>query len=188
MNNSNTPRTGDNQTVGAKVKEAAGTASEQLKSQAEGVANTVASDAEGYANEAKGAAADEIKGVASALRTAADELRSGSPQERTFSQIADGLADASDAMRGKDLSEMVDSVNGFAKRNPLMFLGSAALIGFAATRFAKASNKDQHATQSGPTNSPTTGRYGTPTAGSPVVTPTGPATPAINTAPTGGQK
>tara|TARA_R110002110_G_scaffold13092_2_gene62735 strand:+ start:1968 stop:2420 length:453 start_codon:yes stop_codon:yes gene_type:complete len=103
------------------------------------VADTVASDAARYADDAKGAAADEVKGVASALRTAADELRSGSPQERTFSQLADGLADASDSMRDKDLGEMVGAVTDFAKRNPFVFLGGAALVGFAATRFAKAS-------------------------------------------------
>tara|TARA_R110002049_G_scaffold10127_3_gene50447 strand:+ start:155417 stop:155932 length:516 start_codon:yes stop_codon:yes gene_type:complete len=105
------------------------------------VADTVASEASNYANQAKDTAADEVKDVASALRAAASDLRRGSPQERTFSQIADGLADASEAVRGKDLSEIMGDLNGFAKRNPLVFLGSAALIGFAATRFAKASGE-----------------------------------------------
>ena len=43
-------------------------------------------------------------------------------------------------MRDKDLGEMVGAVTDFAKRNPFVFLGGAALVGFAATRFAKASN------------------------------------------------
>ena len=47
-------------------------------------------------HQARDTAADEVKGVASALRTAADELRGGSPQERSFG-LADGLADVSDA-------------------------------------------------------------------------------------------
>lgn len=47
--------------------------------------------------------------------------------------------DASDAVRDKDLGEMVGAVTDFSKRNPVVFLGSAALIGFAATRFARAS-------------------------------------------------
>ena len=127
------------QDLNEKVKATAASATQEAKTRAKDVADTVASDAASYADDAKGAAADEVKGVASALRTAADELRSGSPQERTFSQLADGLADASDSMRDKDLGEMVGAVTDFAKRNPFVFLGGAALVGFAATRFAKAS-------------------------------------------------
>ena len=133
----------------SKVKSAAANVSEELKSRAYDAADTVATEASNYADQAKYVAADEVKGVASALRTAADQLRSGSPQERTFSQIASGLADASDALRDKDLGEMVGSVTDFAKRNPLAFLGSAALIGFAATRFAKASSSHQDPTAGG---------------------------------------
>lgn len=140
MTNTDKSNVGADKPVTAKAKEVAAAASEELKSRAQGAADTVATEAGNYAGQAKDAAADEVKGVASALRTAAEEMRSGSPQERTFSQIAESLADASDTMRDKDLGEMVGAVTDFAKRNPMVFLGSAALIGFAATRFAKASS------------------------------------------------
>ena len=123
-----------------KVKKSAADAADSLKTGAQNVAQKAATEASRYADQAKGAAADEVKGVASALRTAADEMRSGSPQERTISQIAEGLADVSDSMRDKDLGEMVGAVSDFARHNPLAFLGGAVLIGFAATRFAKASS------------------------------------------------
>ena len=131
--------TGSAETITDKARTAAEGLSNDVKTRAQDAANTVASEAANYADQAKGAAADEVEGVASALRTAAREMRSGSPQERTMSQIAEGLADASDAMRDKDLGEMVGLMTDFAKRNPIIFLGGAALIGFAATRFAKAS-------------------------------------------------
>ena len=130
---------GSNQSATDQAKNAASKAADEVKARVKDTADTVVTEAADYADQAKGAAADEVKGVASALRTAAEEMRSGSPQERTFSQIADGLADASDAVRDKDLGEMVGAVTDFARRNPMVFLGSAALIGFAATRFAKAS-------------------------------------------------
>ena len=133
---------GSAQDIKDKAKATAATAAQDVKARAQDVAQTVTTEAANYADQAKGAAADEVKGVASALRTAAEELSKGSPQERTFSQIAEGLADASDAMRDKDLGEMVGAVSDFAKRNPMVFLGSAALIGFAATRFAKASSNE----------------------------------------------
>lgn len=139
MNDANTPETGDIKQAGAKAKEAAGAATEDMKAYAKDVADGVTAEAGDYARQAKGTAADEVKSVSSALRTAADELRRGSPQQRAFSQIADGLADASDALRDKDLGEMAQSIKGFAQRNPLVFLGGAALVGFAATRFATAS-------------------------------------------------
>ncbi|MEJ6395976.1 hypothetical protein V8J82_22165 [Gymnodinialimonas sp. 2305UL16-5] len=118
--------------IGNQVKRTAGkaaqAATDTAKSQAEAIKSSVV---------------DEMSGVASALRHAADDLRNGSPQERTFGQIADGLADASEALRHKDLGAMVQDVSTFARRNPIAFLGAAALIGFAATRFVKASTQPQ---------------------------------------------
>ena len=78
--------------------------------------------------------------MAKALRDASQNLRDGSPQARAFAQIADGLADAADAVRNRDVNELAGDLTGFARRNPLAFLGGAALLGFAATRFAKASS------------------------------------------------
>lgn len=139
MTDSNKSSSGAAQNIKNKTKATAASASEEVKARAQDVADTVTTEASTYADKTKVAASQEVKGVASALRTAAEEMREGSPQERTFSQIAEGLADASDSMRDKDLGEMAGAVSDFAKRNPMVFLGTAALIGFAATRFAKAS-------------------------------------------------
>jgi hypothetical protein len=137
----NTPNAPAGQDTGVKdkAKSAASETAQSLKESARGAADTMSSEAANYANQARDTAASEVKGVASALRKASDELRTGSPQERTFSQIADTLADFADTVRDKDMGELVGSVNTFARRNPLAFIGGAALVGFAATRFAKAS-------------------------------------------------
>lgn len=110
-----------------------------LKAKASEAVESTADAAQKQGDKAKESVADEISSVSSALRTAADEMRSGSPQERTFGQIAESLADASDALRDKDLGAMVGDLSRFARSNPMVFLGGAVLIGFAATRFAKAS-------------------------------------------------
>lgn len=89
-------------------------------------------------------AAEEVSGFAHALRTAADEMREGSPQERTLAQIADGFADASDAIRDNDLGQMIGAASDVARRNPALFLGGAAFLGFVAARFAKASAHEHH--------------------------------------------
>ncbi len=93
------------------------------------------------AESAKAGVADEISTVGDALRRASDDLRDGSPQERTFGQMASTLADLSDTVRDKDMGEMVDDLSGFARRNPVAFLGAAALVGFAGVRMAKASQR-----------------------------------------------
>lgn len=116
-----------------------------VRSQAADVADNVKSDIKGRADSAKSTVADEVADVANALRAAADKTRDGSPQERTMGQIAESLADASEAIRGKDFSEMVSGVNDFARRNPAIFLGAAALIGFTAARFGKASTQSANA-------------------------------------------
>lgn len=91
------------------------------------------------ADGAKTDVANDVKDVASALRRASEELRDGSAQERTLGTIASSLADASDSIREKDLGEIVEMVSKFGRANPILFLGSAALLGFAASRYAKAS-------------------------------------------------
>ena len=123
------------------AKRTASDLANHAKSAAGSAVQEAAQTAKTQANVAKSSVADEMSCVASALRTAANEMRNGSPQELTFGQIAEGLADASDAVRDKDLSTMVQDVTVFARKNPLVFLGGAALIGFAATRFAKASGE-----------------------------------------------
>ena len=104
-------------------------------------ADAVREEATRHADSAKSGVADGVSDVASALRKAADEMRDGSPQERTFGQIANSLADVSDSIRGKDLGEMASEVSSFAKRNPMLFIGGIALAGFAVTRFATASGR-----------------------------------------------
>ena len=127
------------ETVSAKAREAASDLKEQATRVAHDAAETAKREAYARGESVRDTAADEIGNVGHALRKAADEMRNGSPQERTIGYLASTLADASDSVREKDLAEMVDDVTGFARRNPLLFVTGAALLGFAASRFGKAS-------------------------------------------------
>ncbi|SDX86084.1 hypothetical protein [Citreimonas salinaria] len=161
--------------------------SEEARRQAKGLAedarqagqqayDTVKDEAGHQAEEAQSRIASEAGDVAQALRKAAEASRDGSPQERTFGQIADALADASEGFNRKDLGELVSDANHFARRNPIAFLGGAVLLGFAAARFAKASSH-----RSG--HEDFDRRSGTPTAApapapAPTTAPASPAAPA----------
>lgn len=95
-------------------------------------------EARAKADDAKTDVAGEVKDVAMALRRASEELRGGSAQERTLGKVASGLADVSDSIRDKDLGEILQMVSKVGRENPILFLGGAALLGFTASRYAKA--------------------------------------------------
>jgi len=117
----------------------ASSAASELKARAsEGYAaakEEVAHRAEG----AKGSIADELSGVAQALRHATGEMRDNSTSRKAVGWVADSLNDASQAIRNRETSQLMNDISGFARRNPALFLGGAALVGFALSRFAKAS-------------------------------------------------
>ncbi|ETX11438.1 hypothetical protein OCH239_20065 [Roseivivax halodurans JCM 10272] len=127
--------------TGDDMKRSAERLGEDARGAAEDMTARLQEEAMHQTERAKTGAASEMSGIASALRKAAEEMRSGSPQERTFGQIAESLAGASDALRDRDLGEIAGDVSAFARRNPIGFLGGAALAGFAATRFAQASSR-----------------------------------------------
>lgn len=140
------------------VNRAAADIADMAKQAAASAINSAANGANAQVDAARSSAADEVSNVASALRTAAEEMRTGSSQERAIGQIAESLADASDALRDKDLNTVVSDVSEFARKHPLVFLGGAALIGFAASRFAKASGETGSSTDN--RSAPSTSTFG----------------------------
>ncbi|RVV98389.1 hypothetical protein EKE94_05555 [Mesobaculum littorinae] len=131
-----------------KAAQDARSGAEELASAAREKATDFAHDARDrayeYGRETKNATADETSKVADALRKASSDLRDGSPQEKIFARLADGVADTADQMRGMELDEMAYELTSFARRNPAAFLGGAALLGFAAGRFLKSSARGDH--------------------------------------------
>ena len=64
-------------------------------------------------------------------------------------QIADRVQQASSYLRDRDLDQLVDDAERFARRQPAIFLGGAFALGLLAARFLKSSRPQ-----------PTTGSYG----------------------------
>ena len=114
----------------------------QAKAEAEKVAAQAREHAEAMAAQYRDRFAGEASRMSNALRDASANMRDGSPQERAISHMADSMANAADAISSKDLGSVIGDINAFARRNPTAFIGGAALLGFAAARFAKASASD----------------------------------------------
>ncbi|AJE49080.1 hypothetical protein [Celeribacter indicus] len=137
-----TAETGQTEGSGSDMARAAKSLRDDLSAKTQETAGEVRERLSDAAHDQKAHLAEEGASIAASLRKAAEDMRSGSPQERTMAQIADSIADASETVRDKDFGEMARDLSGFARRNPLVFLGGAMLLGATAARFAKASARN----------------------------------------------
>lgn len=89
------------------------------------------------------AAAAGAGDLAGALRDVAHELegRQRTSTARVAERAADGLESLSATLRRKDLDSIVADLEGFARREPALFLGAAVAAGFLAMRFLKSSGR-----------------------------------------------
>lgn len=97
--------------------------------------------AKGFAGDQKDLAANQINGVAAAINKVADEL--GNEQQtvaRYARDLASGLSSMGKTMEERDIDDLMGLAQDFGRKQPVAFLGAAALAGFVASRFALASN------------------------------------------------
>ena len=116
---------------------------EQARQTAGAAADEARRRAEREAERGKAMGAGQLHQWASALDRAADELGSGTLQGQLLRQASDGLDDVARSVEGRSVGEMVEAVADFGRRNPLAFVGSAMVAGFALARFATASRTDE---------------------------------------------
>lgn len=132
-------QTNHSQSAGSDAKSTAEDVARKTRDAAYDAVDAAKSQARTHAESAKESVASEVDSLANAMSDASNDLAEGSPQARLTGQAADHLAEVSNAIRDADLQEVVAATTRFARRNPAMFLGGAALLGFAAARFAKSS-------------------------------------------------
>jgi len=128
-----------------RTKDVAGEAAAAVKSQASDLtdmAKALASDAgeklRTSVNEQKAVGADYVEGVAGMIRRSASEFDNELPQASHYiREAASQLEGVSEAMRNRDISEIIGSAQNFARNQPTAFFGAAVLLGFAAVRLVK---------------------------------------------------
>ena len=62
---------------------------------------------------------------------------------RLVERANEGLRSLSDRLKNKDLDEIMRDAESFARRQPAVFLGAAAIAGFLAVRFLKSSSSQR---------------------------------------------
>jgi hypothetical protein len=116
------------------VKIQAGNLADQAKEVASGAGEKLRESVSAQ----KVAGADYVGNVANIIRRTAYEFDAEMPQAGHYiRKAAAQIENVSEAMRNKNMSEIVGNVQDFARKQPTAFFGAAVFLGFAAVRFLK---------------------------------------------------
>lgn len=113
-------------------------ARDQVAGLAEDAKATARAVAEDRAATLRDTASQRVSNTAAAANAAAGHFDPASLQAEALHGIADRVDEFAARLRQGDVSALASEVGDFARRNPALFIGAAALAGFAATRFLKA--------------------------------------------------
>lgn len=132
------------QTLKGQAQDQLGDAAGKAKAYASEQVAQLTDQARSFATEQKDLAARQIGGVVDAVSRVADELQSsqsGTAVAGYAQDFAGSLRGLADTIQNKSVDDLVGLVQDFGRRQPLAFLGLAALTGFAASRFLLASRR-----------------------------------------------
>ncbi len=113
---------------------------EKAKSNIAEATETAKAHARRIANRQKDVGADTLGEVVGAVRGASRALESGMPQVASYVHgAAARLDEVAGTLRRQSVDELIEGIGSFARAQPALFFGGAALAGFALTRFLKSS-------------------------------------------------
>lgn len=111
----------------------------QLGNAAKDFASDTTDKVKSALNQQKTVGADYIGSIAQAATRAAMEFENIPQAAHYIRQAANQVESVADAVRTRDMRELVGEVQTFARRQPALFFGGALILGFAALRFLKSS-------------------------------------------------
>ena len=139
-----TPNRSEDQAAGAlqtRLADEASNLGSEAKGLAQDVAGRVGETAKGRISGGKDRAARSLGSVADALRHTGQHLRL--QDEESLPGYIDTAAEKLESMSGylqdKELSDVVEDIEDFARREPALFIGGAFAIGLLGGRFLKSS-------------------------------------------------
>jgi hypothetical protein len=121
------------------------TAKNRATDMANDAKDQIATSAREQAETARDHTVETVENAAHAAEAAGQEFDSDSLQAAALEQLGAQINSVAAGLRNKPVDEMVDDVAVFARKNPILFLGGAALIGFAAARFLKSGESTRNA-------------------------------------------
>jgi hypothetical protein len=133
----------------------------QARQQASNLASRTSEQAKSQLANHKHNASQSMVPIQSALRESAQQLRNqGQGQVGDYAEkAADQVERFSTYLRQTEVDEIMEEVRGFARRRPGLFVGSAAAVGFFATRFLKSTSEEAPSAEAPSAEAPSAG-YG----------------------------
>ena len=119
------------------IGEAVQSAPAEIRTAARQTAKTVRGAAGKATRTARNATADMSEKAAQTLHRQAGRLDDDAVGHRLLESVAGGMDSLSGQLREGNLSQLVAEAEGFARRNPLLFIAGAALAGFAIARMTQ---------------------------------------------------
>lgn len=131
------------------AKTTAGKVAEEAKHQVAGLADRAKQEVGAASDKVRSIAADQkdllaaqVGGVADAMERAASDLELNNGASAHYARmIADNAEKLSNTIRNNNVDQLLGIAQDFGRRQPALFVGAAALLGFAASRFVLASAK-----------------------------------------------
>jgi ElaB/YqjD/DUF883 family membrane-anchored ribosome-binding protein len=122
------------------VKGAATGLGRAAKDQASDFAAGVGEELSRTAEEQKARGVETLHSYMRAIASAAQELEAQSPRvAQSVRSAAERIGTLSDTISNRNVHDLVKAANDMARTQPLVFIGGAALAGFALSRFLKSS-------------------------------------------------
>lgn len=143
---------------GAGVVDQAKDTAQHLAGQAK---EQVTQRAQGVFDQGKARAAEQLTGVAQTLRQTTEQLQSGGQLAFAAPYLDRGVGQLerlADYVRTADVQDVAQQAEGFARRQPALFLGILFGTGILGARFLKSSKRDVQPQRSG--SYPNYGSYG----------------------------
>lgn len=125
-------------TAREKARSAASETADKARDAAGEVRARAESEAQARVDETRTRAAGAAHRVAEALDDAASDMAEEGPARPALRRAAAGARDVADMVEDRSVGDLVDALDDVARRSPALFLGAAALAGFAVARFATA--------------------------------------------------
>lgn len=138
---------GDANALMDEAKSAAGKVAEEAKEQVATLTDRAKDEVGAATDKVRSIAADQkdllaaqVGGVADAMERAATDLETSNGSSAQYARmIADNAERLSATIRDNDVDQLLGMAQDFGRRQPALFIGAAALLGFAASRFVTAS-------------------------------------------------
>jgi len=133
-----------------KLPQQAAQVKDQVQQAAVGLKEQVTEQATTRLEDQKTVASDGINTVANAFRQASDQLREQDQAgiARYLDQASAQVENFANYLGRRDVREIARDAEGFARREPALFLGGALALGLFAARFLKSSGQTTQATGS----------------------------------------